>query len=165
MDERAPKTDPRRSLWSGRIWPVLAGAVAAAGIFAAGTALGAVALLMVYATVSIFSVTIVWGLSLETGIERTAILSTGLYAGLVVLVALGLGQVHPQYGPLVGLVIGLSSPAALSLLAKAIPQTRRRRTVLSDRPVPEVLMDKARLDRRFDEIVSQLAEPGESPEI
>jgi hypothetical protein len=143
---------------------VLAGAVTAVGVFAASNALGVLALLMVYATLSMFAVTMAWGLSIETGVERASLVRCGLYSALAVIVALGLCQVHPQYGLLVGIAVGLSSPTALSLLAKVRPRTTRRRTDRAARPAPGVLVDKAMLDRRFDEIVSQLTESGDFPE-
>lgn len=158
-----PTATPQRSLWSHRIWPLLAGAVTAVGVFAAINTLGVVAMLMVYASLSMFAVTMVWGLSLEIGIERGSVVRCGLYSALAVLALLGLCQVQPQYGLLVGIAVGLSSPAALSLLTKVRPRTKRR-TDPAARPAPGVLVDKAMVDRRFDEIVSQLMASGDFPE-
>ena len=88
----------------------------------------------------------------------------GLYAALAVLVAVGLCEMHPQYGLLVGIAVGLSSPAALRLLARVRPRTTSRRPDRTARPAPGVLVDKALLNRRFDDIVSRLMESGDFPE-
>lgn len=162
------RTSPPRRLWSRVIWPLLAGAVSAVGVFAVGTTLGVLALVLMYAGLAVFAVTMSWGLSIEMGIERFAAVGHGFSAALVVLVAVGLCLVHPEYGLLVVVVVGLSSPTALSLLAKIRPRTTRRprtdRVDLATRPAPGVLVDKVILDRRFDEIVSQLMESGDFPE-
>jgi hypothetical protein len=159
-----PSAAPPRPLWSSRIWPSLAGTVTAVGVLAASSVFGVTALLAVYATLSMFAVATVWGLSLEIGIERPSVVRWGLYAALVVLVAAGLCQIHPLYGALVGVAVGVSSPAALRLLAYVRPRTTRRRTNRPAQPAPEVLVDKALLNRRFDDIVSHLRESGDFPE-
>jgi hypothetical protein len=153
-----------RSLWSTKVWPLLAGAAAAVGLFAAGSTFGAVGLLIVYATLSMFAVVVVWGLSLEMGMQRSSVVPWGLYSALAVIVAVGLCQIHAQYGLLVGALLGLSSPATLALLAKARRRTAERRVGRAARPAPGVLVDKAMLDRRFDDIVHQLRESGDFPE-
>ena len=66
---------------------------------------------------SLFAVATVWGLSAEIGIERSSVVRCGLYAALVLLVTVGLSDVHPVYGLLVGVAVGLSSPTAMRLLA------------------------------------------------
>jgi len=159
-----PSAAPPRPLWSSRIWPLLAGVVTAVGVFAASSTFGVVALLLVYATVSMFAVATVWGLSIDSGMEGPTVVRSGLYAALAVLVAAGLCQVHPWYGLLVGIAVGLSSPTALALLAKARRRTTMRRDGRATRPAPGVLVDKALLDRRFGDIVSQLRESGDFPE-
>ena len=136
----------------------------AVGVSAASNVFGWLALVVVYAVVSLFAVATVWGLSTEIGIEPSAVVRWGLYAALVLLVAVGLSDVHPVYGLLVGVAVGLSSPAALRLLARVRPRTRRRGVDEVARPAVGVLVDKALLDRRFDDIVSQLRESGDFPE-
>ena len=158
-----PRASPPRQLWSGRIWPLLAGAVTAVGVFAASNTLGVLGLAAVYAALSMFAVTMVWGLSLEIGIGQTAAVRWGLYAALAVLVAVGLCEVHPQYGLLLGIAVGLSSPAALGLLARFRPRTTSRRPDRTARQAPALLVDKALLHRRFDDIVSRLTESGDFP--
>lgn len=155
---------PSRSLWTTTIWPLVAGAVTAVGVTAASNVFGWFTLLVIYALLALFAVTTVWGLSTELGIERSAVVRWGLYGALVLLVAVGLSDVHPVYGLLVGLAVGLSSPTAVRLLARL-----RRRTVKvgrdeAARPAVGVLVDKALLDRRFEDIVSQLRESGDFPQ-
>ena len=58
-----------RPLWTTRIWPLVAGAVTAVGVAAASNVFGWLALVVVYAVVSLFAVATVWGLSTEIGIE------------------------------------------------------------------------------------------------
>jgi len=153
-----------RSLWTARIWPLFAGAVTAVGVAAASNVFGWLALGVVYAVVSLFAVATVWGLSPEIGIKPEAVPRWGLCAALVLLVAVGLSDIHPVYGLLVGVACGLSSPAALRLLARVRPRTSRRGVDEVARPALGVLVDKALLDRRFEDIVSQLRESGDFPQ-
>lgn len=158
------RTRPPLRLWSGRIWPLLAGAVSAFGVFVAFEVLGVLAVIGIYATLAMFAGTVVWGLSLEFGLERALVVRWSLSSALAVVVALGLGQVHPQYGQLVGLVVALSSPVSMGLLAKARPRSAKRRPERPAPRTPGVLVDKVMLDRRFDEIVSQLKQSGDFPD-
>ena len=153
-----------RSLWTTRIWPLVAGAVAAVGVAAASNVFGWLALGVVYAMVSLFAVATVWGLSTEIGIKPYAVVRWGLSAALVLLVAVGLSDIHPVYGLLVGVAVGLSSPAALRLLARVRPRARRRGADEVAGPAVGVLVDKALLDRRFEDIVGQLRESGDFPQ-
>jgi hypothetical protein len=146
------------------MWPLLAGAVTAVGVFAASRTLGVVVLLCVYAALSVFAVTVVWGLSLETGIDSRTVVRWGLYSALVVVVGVGLSALHPLYGLLVGVAVGLGSPTALTHLATVRPRTRKPPTERAAPPAPGVLMDRAMLDRRFDDIVHDLRASGDSPE-
>jgi hypothetical protein len=159
-----PRTSPPQQLWSGRIWPPLAGAVTAVGVFAASNALGVLVLAAMYVALSMFAVTMVWGLSLEMGIRLSSAVRCGLYAALTVVVAVGLCEVHPQYGLLVGIAVALSSPAALGLLAKVRPRSTSHQPDRTARPAPAALVDKALLHRRFDDIVSRLKDLGDFPE-
>lgn len=115
-----------RSLWTTWIWPLVAGAVAAIGVSAASNVFGWLVLCVVYAVTSLFAVATVWGLSTEIGIEPSAVVRWGLYAALVLLVTVGLSDIHPLYGLLAGVAVVLTSPAALRLLARVRPRTRRR---------------------------------------
>ena len=99
----------------------------AVGVSAASNVFGWLALVVMYAVLSLFAVATVWGLSTEIGIEPSSVVRWGLYAALVLLVAVGLSDMHPVYGLLVGVAVGLSSPTALRLLARLRPRTRRRR--------------------------------------
>jgi hypothetical protein len=160
-----PSTTQARQPWSDFIWPLLAGTVAAVGVFSASKMFGVVMLLAVYAVLSIFAVVTVWGLSLEFGVDLSRIVRWGLASALAVLVVAGLCQIHPQYGLLVGVVIGLSSPTAIRLAVRARPHATKRRTAgAAGGPAPGVLVDKTLLERRFDDIVSQLRESGDFPE-
>jgi hypothetical protein len=171
LDERAerlpmntPRTHPRverpRGLWSRLVWPVFAGAVTAVGLFAAGTSFGILPVLVLYATLSLFAVVTVWGLSLEIGIDRSSVLGLGLYSSLGVLVLVGLGEVQPVYGPVVALLVGLTSPFVLGLLGRTRSRSASRQ---ADEPATGVLVDTAMLNRRFDDIVSQLKASGDFP--
>jgi hypothetical protein len=136
----------------------------AVGVSAASNVLGWLALVVIYVGLSLFAVATVWGLSTEIGIEPFAVVRWGLSAALVLVVAVGLSDIHPLYGPLVGVAVGLSSPAALRMLARVRPRPRRRGVDEVATPAAGVLVDKALLDRRFDAIVSQLRESDDFPE-
>ena len=148
-------------LWVARVWPVLTGAVVAVGVVVATSAFGPLMFLVVYAGLSLFAVVTVVGLSLETGIERSTALRIGLLSSLAVMVLAGLCQVHPNYGLLIGVMVGVTSPASLRLVARLRPRSGRRTT---DVPAPGLLVDPVMLDRRFHDIVSRLRESGEFPE-
>jgi hypothetical protein len=143
---------------------VLAGTATAVGVFAASTTFGPLVLLAGYAALSLFAITTVWGLSHELGIEPSSAVQWGFSAALAVIVAAGLSLVHPQWGLLVVVLLGVSSPTALTLLAKVRPAATRRRKQPAARPGPGVLIDRALLDSHFDAIVSQLRESGDFPE-
>jgi hypothetical protein len=138
----------------------VAGAATAVGVFVAGHTLGLLPLVLVYLALSVFALATIWGISLETGMELPSAVRWSLYASLAVLVLVGLCQLHPLYGLLVGVAVGVTSPAALTLLSTARARRRKQRTDRTTRPAPGVLVDKALLDRRFQEIVSQLTESG-----
>jgi hypothetical protein len=159
-----PKPTLFTGLWSRRVWPVLAGSTAALGVFAAIDTFGFVALLAIYAGLSMFSVVMVWGLAQEFGAELSAVARWGLSAALIVLVTMGLSLVHPVWGLLAGVAVGVTSPIALTLLARIRAGTTSRRSDPPARPAGRVLVDQAMVDRRFDEMVSQLMESGDFPD-
>lgn len=136
----------------------------AVGVFAAADLMGPIAMVAAYLTMSMFAVTVVWGLSLEIGLDRASVVRCGLYSSLAVFVAVGLAQLHPHYGPLVGLAVGLTSPQILGFLDKVRLRMRKRRVQAVPQRAAGVLVDNAMLDRRFDEIVSHLKESGDFPE-
>jgi hypothetical protein len=150
-----------RSLWLRMMWPVLAGVVAAVGVTAAALALGWVLFLATFTTLSLFAVAMVWGLSLDLGIDRSMVLKISLYSGLWVMVLVGLTEIQPHAGLLLGALVGMTSPAAARLFARVRPRRATRRT---RRPAHGVLMDKAMVDHRFEEIVHDLTESGDFPE-
>jgi hypothetical protein len=135
----------------------------AVGVLGACLTMGLLACVVAYSSVSVVAVTALWGLTLETGISRLSAVRWGLDAALVALVAVGLCELDPWYGLLVGIAVGGTSPTAQRLVS----HVRSRRTKSrADRPAhtPGVLVDKALLDRRFYDIVSPLTESGEFPE-
>lgn len=144
------------SLWSRRLWPLMAGTVTAVGVFGAGRAYGPLGLLLATVILSPFAILTVWGLSDELGIHRSAVVPMGLTATLCVLVLLGLSELLDAYGMLVFVVTGLSSPAVLGL---AGPVRRRRSRRLPETP-PRILLDPTHLDRQFKDIVRRLDESG-----
>jgi hypothetical protein len=144
------------------VWPVLAGAVTAVGVFAGITAFGLGVFLLVYAILALFGVVTVWGLSLEEfDVERSSVVRIGLHAALAVVALAGLCQILPRYGLLLAVVIGLTSPAAITVLTRARIRLASRRAPEGKR---EVLPDKLILDRQFDDIVNRLDESGGFPE-
>jgi hypothetical protein len=157
------RNDPPRPLWSTWLWPLAAGAVTAVGIFVAGHTLGLVALVLVYLATSTFAVAMIWGMTIDTGVGLPAAVRWGLHAALAVVVLVGLCDVQPLYGLLVGVAVGVTSPVALTLVSTIRAQRQKQRTDRTAGPAPGVLVDKALLDRRFHEIVSQLTE-SEFPE-
>jgi hypothetical protein len=148
-------------VWTHGVWPLLAGAVVAVGVYGAGSAFGLPVLLLVYAGLALFALVTVWGLSLEFDVEHSAVLRISLYAALDVVVLTGLCQLIPGYGLLAAAVVALTSPTALGLVARARRWSVVRRT---DQAAPGVLVDKVMLDRRFHDIVSQLRQSGDFPD-
>jgi hypothetical protein len=144
-------------MWPHHVWPVLAGTVIAVGVVGAFSAFGVVGLLLGYVTLSLFAVVVVWGLSQEFAIDRSTVVRLGLEVPLGVLVLLGLCVFFPRTGLVIAAVVALGSPRALGLVARL----RRR---LMRRSVAANLGDPVVLDRRFDEIVSQLRQSGDVPE-
>jgi hypothetical protein len=139
------------------LWPVLGGIVTAVGVFGASRAYGMLGLLMASVILSPFAVVTVWGLADEFGIRRSRVVPIGLGAVLTVLVLLGLSQLFGGYGLLVGAVTGLSSPAAIGLLARLRRQGNQRQHRAH---TPGSLLDPAMVDRRFEDIVRRLEESG-----
>ena len=162
MRSRAhPGTTRAGRVWTHGLWPLLAGAVVAVGVYGARSAFGVPVLLLVYAGLAVFALVTVWGLSLEFELSHSAVLRISLYAALDVVVLAGLCQLFPRYGLLVAAVVALTSPAALGLIGRA-----RRRSVVgrSEQAASGILVDKVLLERRFDDIVSQLRQSGDFPE-
>ena len=81
-----------------------------------------------------------------------------LCSALAVMALAGLCELHPQYGLVPAVILGLTSPAALHGLARV----RRRRGRMS-RTTTGIRVDDAMLDRRFDDIARRLRESDDSP--
>ena len=140
-----------------RLWQVLAGTVIAVGVAGATRAFSVVGLLLAFVILSLFAVVVVWGLSQELDIRRSSVVQLGLESALGVLVLLGICEFFPRYGLVIAAVVALGSPRALGLVGR-LRRRLERRSVAAD------LVDPVVLDRRFDDIVSQLREPGDLPE-
>ncbi len=148
-------------MWREHLWPLLVGTVIAVGLAGAASAYGAVGLLLGFAILSPFAVVVFWGLSEELGIDRSSAVRRGLGTALGVLVLLGLCELSPRYGLVIAAVAALSSPTASGL----VERLRRRRTgQIGSASTAPYLMDPILLDRRFDDIVSQLRQSGDLPE-
>jgi hypothetical protein len=148
-------------MWREYLWPLLAGTVIAVGLAGAASAYGAVGLLLGFAILSPFAVVVFWGLSEELGIDRSSAVRRGLGTALGVLVLLGLCELFPRYGLVIAAGAALSSPTASGL----VERLRRRRTgQIGSASTAPYLVDPILLDRRFDDIVSQLRQSGDLPE-
>ena len=148
-------------MWREHLWPLLVGTVIAVGLAGAASAYGAVGLLLGFAILSPFAVVVFWGLSEELGIDRSSAVRRGLGTALGVLVLLGLCELSPRYGLVIAAVAALSSPTASGL----VERLRRRRTgQIGSASTAPYLVDPILLDRRFDDIVSQLRQSGDLPE-
>jgi hypothetical protein len=149
-------------MWREYLWPLLAGTVMSVGLAGATSAYGVVGLLLGFAILSPFAVVVFLGLSEELAIDRSSAVRRGLGTALGVLVLLGLSQVFPRYGLVIAAVVALSSPTAFGVVGRL----RRRFAghLRSASAPPAYLMDPILLDRRFDEIVSQLRQSGDLPE-
>jgi hypothetical protein len=155
MKPRAKSRAPRRRLWTDLSWPVIGGAVTAVGVSGAIRTLGLPVFLLVYAALSLFAVVTVWGLLLEFDAKRWSAVRIGLYSALTVMALVGLCQLHPQFGLLPAVILGLTSPAAMNAVAR-IRLGRRPRSI-------GIRVDDTMLERRFDDIVSRLRESDDFP--
>jgi hypothetical protein len=149
-------------MWARSGWPLLAGAVVAVGVYGAVSAFGGLRfLLLVYAGLALFALVTVWGLSMEFGLGNSAVVRISLHAALAVVVLVGLCELFPRWGFPVAAVVALTSPTALALLTRARRHSARRR---QPQAAAGVLVDEEMLDRRFDDIVSELRQSGDFPE-
>jgi hypothetical protein len=123
--------------------------------------LGVMTTVLVYSGLWVFALVVVWGLADEADIPRSSVPRISLVATIVVLVLAGLCSLHPWYGLVTAALIGLTSPAALGLMARLAPRPPRRAT---GQETTGVLLDPVMLDRRFREIVNQFRKFGDGLE-
>jgi hypothetical protein len=144
--------------WPDRLWAVVAGSVLAVGLFGGYLAFGASGLLLGYGTLSLIAVVAFWGLSQEFAIGRSAVFRLSQETAVGVLVLYGLCELFPRYGLAIASLVALGSPSTRRLVA------RLRRT-LARRSAEAELVDPDVRDRRFDDIVKRLTQPGDLPDV
>jgi hypothetical protein len=157
---RAPSSGAARAgrTWPDRLWAVFAGIVLAVGLFGGYLTFGASGLLLGYLILSLMALVGFWGLSQEFAIGRPAVVRLSQGAALWVLVLYGLCELSPRYGWALAVLVALGSPWTGRLVARL----RRR---LARRGAEADLVDPEQLDRRFDDIVNRLGQPGDHPEV
>ena len=144
-------------MWREHLWPLLAGTVIAVGLAGAASAYGAVGLLLGFAILSPFAVVVFWGLSEELGIDRSS------------AVRRGLGDGTRRAGPawLVRALPSLRSghrSGGRAQFAHGLGWSSDSGVGWGDVLQRADLVDPILLDRRFDDIVSQLRQSGDLPE-
>jgi hypothetical protein len=146
-------------LWTDVAWPVLAGSLAALGVFGASLELGFAQFLAVSAAGSLFAVSwvlaLVFGVYHEIGHRGPRLVRMGLAATVVAMALFGLAQLFAGYGLLAAAAVAMTSPTATRLLARFQRPVGRATTAP---PAPRVLMDQEMVDREFDDIVAGLSE-------
>jgi hypothetical protein len=135
------RTPIKRSVWYDVAWPVLAGAVAAAGVILAYLAIGLVGTVVAFGLMELTVAPTAWSLMTEAGRSgRPAIFELAPACALATVVALGLvGGIGVWAIPVLALVL-VTSPLA---------QEQRRRAW-----VRRYGSDRAEMRREFDDIVA-----------
>src|SRR5688500_1988898 len=122
MRSHSHTRDSPRHLWTDVAWPVLAGSLAALGVFGASLELGVAKFLAVSAAVSWCAVS--WVLALvfavyhEIGHRGPRLVRMGLAATVVAMALFGLAQLFAGYGLLAAAAVAMTSPTATRLLAR-----------------------------------------------
>jgi hypothetical protein len=137
---------------------MFAGIVLGVGLFGGYLTFGVSGLLLGYLTLSLMALVAFWGLSQEFAIGRSAVVALSQETALWVLVLYGLCELSPRYGWALALLVALDAPSTRRLVARL----RRR---LARRAADADLVDPEQLDRRFDDIVNRLGQPGDHPEV
>lgn len=143
--------------WPDRLWALFAGTVLAVGLFGGYLAFGASGLLLGYATLSLMAVVAFWGLSQEFAIGRPAVLRLSQETAVGVLAMYGLCELFPRYGLAMASLVAFGSPSTRRLVAR-LRRRLARRSAAADLADPDVR------DRRFDDIVNRLRQPGDLPD-
>jgi hypothetical protein len=132
--------------------------VLAVGLFGGYLAFGPSGLLLGWVTLSLMAGVLFWGLSQqELAIGRSAVLRLSQGTAVGVLALYGLCELFPHYGLPVASLVALGSPTARRLVAR-LRRRWARRSLAADLADPDVR------DRRFDDIVNRLGQPGDVPE-
>jgi hypothetical protein len=154
-----------RRFWTDGAWPVLAGSLAAVGVFGASRALGFAQFLAVYVALSLF--TLAWVLALVFGVYQEIghlgprLVRIGLAAALVGMVLFGLAQLFAGYGLLAAAAAALTSPTATRRSARSRRPVDRAPTTPTTPTTPavrRVLMDQEMVNREFEDIAARLSE-------
>jgi hypothetical protein len=139
--------------WRDVGWPVLAGAVAAVGLLGLWRLTSLLAVAAMVAGLWLLVAITVYGVASEAGLRASTAVRIGLAAAVWTVVMLGLVDLLPVAGWLVGLAVGVTSPRLADwtapYLRRATAAARRKRAL----PGPS---DQGTVDRAFERIVTDL---------
>lgn len=153
MDDFPSRWHRPTTLWSGTLWPVLAGAVTAAGVVGGTRTYGPLGFAALALGLWLLISVMVWAAFCDDGVTRQRAVRYGTVAAHALVTAIGVLILFPVAGWAVLLVWGLTSPLLTDAVAR---RGRGRRTAPpagAAAPHPGARGDQAVVDRTFGEIV------------
>ncbi|WP_322919163.1 hypothetical protein [Nocardioides renjunii] len=156
-----------RGAWSAVVWPVLAGvatALGAVGAYRASTVLG---LLATFLLLGALTAGCLFCIALELAPTAREAARRAITLPVAVLAGWGLVSAFNLYGLLVVVALAATSPPVTRRLSPRLAD--RADAVRGGRPAPDDVtpydrLERERVNRRFEELVSGLDDPGEAQE-
>jgi hypothetical protein len=137
--------------WRDAAWPVLAGAVAAAGLLGVWQLTSVLAVVLMIAGLWVLLGVTLYGVASESGLRAGAAVRIGLISAVSTVALLGLVTVLPVGGWIVALLVGTTAPAVIDWTA---PHVRRAAAAVRRlQATSAVEPDQVAVDRAFERIV------------
>lgn len=154
-------------MWSGVVWPVLTGVAAAFGAVGAYRASTVVGLVATFALLTVLTAGCLFCIALELAPTVQEAARRSVAVPLTVLAGWGLIHAFDLYGLLVVVLLAATSPPVVRLAARRLGRVAPTVEVSPPAPddaTPYDRLERDRVNRRFDELVSGMDEPGEAQE-